>query len=122
MVFVEVELIDIDTALGVSPAMLQLRANRAEVIASNIANVDTPNYKAKDMKFTAVMNHLESSSISRIESDVLYRVPFQKSRDGNTVELQNEQSKFAQNAMEYQQSLQFFKSKISGLEKAINGK
>lgn len=115
-------MIDIDTALGVSPAMLQLRADRAEVIASNIANVDTPNYKARDMKFTAVMNQLESSSISRIESDVLYRVPFQKSRDGNTVELQNEQSKFAQNAMEYQQSLQFFKSKISGLEKAINGK
>lgn len=115
-------MIDIEAALGVSPTMLQLRAQRAEVIASNIAHVDTPNYKAKDIKFTAVMNSLDSGSVSRVESDVLYRIPFQKSRDGNTVELQNEQSNFAQNAMEYQQSLQFFKSKISGLEKAINGK
>lgn len=116
-------MIDLDAALGVSPQMLQLRTQRAEVIASNIANVDTPNFKARDLVFSEV---LAQSSVNaqhaEVKSELLYRVPTQKTRDGNTVELQHEQSIFAQNSMEYQQSLQFLKSKISGIQKAIDGK
>ncbi|WP_418368978.1 flagellar basal body protein [Vibrio breoganii] len=109
-----------DDLLGVHPQMLAMRAERTAVIASNIANVDTPNYKARDISFEATLSGL-SSSVPDIETEMQYRMPFQKSRTGNTVELNVEQAKFAQNTAEYHQSLQFLKSKVSGLNTAITG-
>ncbi len=114
-------MINLDEALGVHPMMLQYRTERTSVLASNIANADTPNYKARDVTFSAVMSHVGSVSGSSIQTDTLYRIPVQRSRDGNTVELQSEQARFAQNSMEYHQSLQFLKSKVSGLKRAIEG-
>ncbi|KQH85576.1 flagellar biosynthesis protein FlgB [Vibrio furnissii] len=115
-------MINLDEALGVHPMMLQFRTERTSVLASNIANADTPNYKAKDVSFNVVMTGLmEETSAIGIQTESLYRIPVQRSRDGNTVELQSEQARFAQNNMEYQQSLQFLKSKISGLKRAIEG-
>ncbi|MGR5448623.1 flagellar basal body protein [Vibrio sp. PNB22_3_1] len=107
--------------LGVHPQMLQFRAQRTEVLASNIANLETPNYKARDLTFDAVMNSERGGSV-RVDVSEVYRVPMQKSRDGNTVELYAEQAKFAENTQRYNQSLQFFKSKVSGLRSAIEGK
>lgn len=114
-------MISLDDALGIHPTMLQFRTERTSVLASNIANVDTPNYKAKDVTFNAVMSEIGGVSSTRIQTDTMYRIPVQRSRDGNTVELQSEQARFAQNSMEYHQSLQFLKSKVSGLKRAIEG-
>ncbi|MFV0575302.1 MAG: flagellar basal body protein [Vibrio sp.] len=114
-------MINLDAALGVHPMMLQYRTERTTVLASNIANVDTPNYKAKDVTFNAIMNDISGADRISLQKETLYRIPMQRSRDGNTVELQAEQAKFAQNSMEFHQSLQFLKSKVSGLKKAIEG-
>ncbi|SDH13842.1 flagellar basal-body rod protein FlgB [Vibrio xiamenensis] len=114
-------MINLDDALGVHPMMLQYRTERTAVLASNIANVDTPNYKAKDLTFNAVMSSVSSDRSLTLETDSLYRIPVQRTRDGNTVELHSEQARFAQNSMEYQQSLQFLKAKVSGLKRAIEG-
>ncbi|MGR5347553.1 flagellar basal body rod protein FlgB [Vibrio mediterranei] len=105
---------------GIHPQMLQYRARRTEVLASNIANVDTPNYKSRDLTFEAVMNELDNTA--SIETQTMYRIPVQRSRDGNTVEIHAEQAKFAENTMRYNQSMQFFKSKIKGLQSAIEGR
>ena len=105
--------------LGIHPEMLQFRAKRTEVLASNIANVDTPNYKARDLSFDSAYS---SSSEMQLLESIKYRIPSQRSRDGNTVELHVEQAKFAENTMRYNQSMQFMKSKISGLKSAIEGK
>ncbi len=114
-------MVNLDDALGIHPEMLNYRMQRTSVLASNIANVDTPNYKAKDLSFDVVMSGIGNSQSLSISDQVMYRIPTQKTRDGNTVELQSEQTRFAQNAMEYQQSLQFLKQKISGLRTAIEG-
>lgn len=113
-------MINLDNALGVHPMMLQYRTERTQVLASNIANADTPNYKAQDLSFNAVMSNVSGQGY-QVQTESMYRIPVQKSRDGNTVELQAEQAKFAQNSMEYYQSLQFLKSKVSGIKSAITG-
>ncbi|UJF18017.1 flagellar basal body protein [Vibrio sp. SS-MA-C1-2] len=114
-------MINLDDALGIHPQMLQYRTSRTAILTSNIANVDTPNYKAKDLQFSSVLQGVGAERSYQIETNQLFRIPIQRSRDGNTVELESEQARFAQNAMEYQQSLQFLRSKISGLNKAIEG-
>ncbi len=115
-------MISLDDALGIHPSILQYRMERTSVLASNIANVDTPNYQAKDVAFEHVLSKVDGRTFDTVDTQVMYRIPLQKTRDGNTVELQSEQTRFAQNAMEYQQSLQFLKQKISGLRSAIEGK
>ncbi len=110
-----------DDVLGIHPQMLQFRAQRAAVLASNIANVDTPNYKARDVTFEQVYLSVNDGA-GRIDTQDKYRVPMQRSRDGNTVELHSEQARFAENSQRYEQSMQFLKSKVRGLKSAIEGK
>lgn len=105
-------MVNLDDALGIHPEMLNYRMQRTSVLASNIANIDTPNYKAQDLSFDVVMSGIGNNQTLSISDQVMYRIPTQKTRDGNTVELQSEQTRFAQNAMEYQQSLQFLKQKF----------
>ncbi len=114
-------MINLDDALGIHPEVLKYRMERTSVLASNIANVDTPNYKAQDVTFEVAMSRAGQRESNSLDTQLMYRIPAQRTRDGNTVELQAEQAKFAQNAMEYQQSLQFLKQKISGLRSAIEG-
>ncbi|MEZ9708840.1 flagellar basal body rod protein FlgB [Vibrio breoganii] len=113
-------MINFDDALGLHPQMLQFRASRMEVIASNIANVDTPGYQAKSLSFDAAMAQASKGSDLGIQE--MYRIPMQKSRTGNTVELFHEQAAFQKNAMEYEQTMKFLKSKVSGINKAITGR
>lgn len=131
--------ISFSNALGVHEAALQLRTKRAEVIASNLANVDTPNYKARDIDFkSALKNQLamsgNSGSMKATNSrhfgaaqgvvsaaDLKYRTPLQPSVDGNTVDEQSEMSRFAKNTMDFQASFQFLNGKFKGLSKAIKG-
>ena len=127
--------INFDNALGIHPQALVMREKRSEILAANLANVDTPNYKARDLDFKAVLsqtmsseNHLErtqqghmSAPNTTLGGDLLYRNPQQASLDGNTVEAHIEQSKYAENAVQYQASLRFINGKFSGLMSAIRG-
>ncbi|MGZ0750845.1 flagellar basal body protein [Kluyvera sichuanensis] len=114
--------ISFDRALGVHPQALQLRLTRAELLSTNLANVDTPNFKAKDINFAAEMQRADRAFIADSRLQTKFRLPYQPSHDGNTVELNVEQAAFAQNSMDYQTSLTFLKMKFSGLKAAIEGK
>jgi flagellar basal-body rod protein FlgB len=121
-----------DTAFGIHERALDLRAQRLEVIASNIANVDTPHYKARDVDFKSVLNdaqqtlsttqvgHMKSSAVGE-QSNLVYSIPFNTSLDGNTVELSVEQAKYGKAAAQYQATLRFIEGDISGIRKALRG-
>ncbi len=113
--------IDINNVLGLHEQMLQLRTQRTAILTSNIANSDTPNYKAMDIDFMDIVKRLDAGKPIDTNADLKYRIPLQRSKDGNTVELESEQARFVRNSMEYQQSIAFLRSKINGLNKAIEG-
>jgi flagellar basal-body rod protein FlgB len=128
--------ISFDKAFGIHPQGLQVRAQRAELIASNIANADTPGYKAKGMDFKAALAQAASKQQTgmtrtnekhfdvrmELNNGVGFRVPDQADTgDGNSVDVQVERNLYLENSMEYQASLQFLNSKIQGLKKAITG-
>ena len=128
--------INFQNALGLHPKALQLRAARSEILANNLANSDTPGFKARDINFKSVLNSEMNSKKSmavertqkghlpgnqRIESELLYRNPIQPSIDGNTVDAQMEQTIFARNAMNYNASFEFLSGKFTGLKSAIRG-
>jgi flagellar basal-body rod protein FlgB len=121
---------------GIHEQALKLRAYRSEVIASNLANADTPNYKSKDFDFQTVLQqevgqqsglrttnarHISTSS-SVVPADQLkFQVPSKPSLDGNTVDSQKEQTSFAENEIQYQATLRFINGRISSLRAAIKG-
>ena len=128
--------ISFDSALGIHDNALQVRSQRAELLASNIANSDTPGYKARDIDFKAALANVQLQDASKLTtshekhislssmtngSEVLYRVPNQASLDGNTVDGQMEKSAFSDNAMRYQASLSFLDGKFKGMRAAIKG-
>ena len=117
--------IDFVKALGVHPNALELRAERTKILASNIANENTPGYQARDLDFAATLRQVQDDGghelASEGDADVKYRIPFHPSRDGNTVELGVEQAAFSQNASDFQTSLTFVGMKLKGLAKAIGG-
>ena len=120
--------------LEIHSAALSLRNKKNEIIASNIANAATPNYKARDLDFKSEMSrHLKSGNLTTTNDKhfslmrpvshkgVSYREPLQQSLDGNTVELAVEQMEFSENSIKYSTTLSFLNSKISGLMSAIRG-
>ena len=121
----------VDKALGIHQYALQARVERAKVLASNLANVDTPGYLARDVDFRASLQRVARElDMQRgqapmpqldLAGELKYRVPMQPSADGNTSELGVEQAQFAANAMDFQTSLTFLNMKISGLRQAIEG-
>lgn len=130
--------ISLDNIFGVHEAALKLRAKRTEVLASNLANADTPNYKAKDIDFQAAMKkatgassggalktthkgHISSDSLGGFDASIKFRIPTQPSLDGNTVETHIEQAAFAKSAVEYQATLRFFEGRSKGIINAIKG-
>ncbi len=127
--------INFNNALGIHPQALALREKRSEILAANLANADTPDYKARDLDFKAVLSQTMNSDkpLQRtreghlpdqqtiLGADLLYRNPQQASLDGNTVETHIEQAKYAENAVQYQASLRFINNKFSGLMSAIRG-
>lgn len=129
---------NLDNALGLHEAALRVRAQRMEVLSSNIANADTPNYKARDIDFRAVLSEAQGGTVSAaalktthanhmqqsggvMGGQLQYRNPLQPSIDGNTVDPQMEKSKFMENALQYQATLSFIDGRISSLRKAIRG-
>lgn len=133
--------ISFDQALGIHEQALNFRAKRAEVLANNIANADTPNYKARDVDFSSVLASqaqktsgtafaLERTNTQHIAADgfdesadgtLKYRVPSQPSLDQNTVDAQIENSNYAQNAVDFQASFTLLNNRFKGLLTAIRG-
>ena len=134
--------ISFDKHLGAFDDALILRSRKSEIIASNIANSDTPGYKAKDIDFKSAMssamgtrsefrkdalkmsttdnNHIQMGQNS-FSADVMYRNPYQPSMDGNTVDAGVEKSEFSKNAIHYQATLRFLTGKFQSLTKAVKG-
>lgn len=125
-----------DKALGIHESATLVRNQRAEVLAANLANADTPNYKARDIDFQAMLksevaardslsmrtthsNHIQIKSAA--DGALQYRIPNQASIDGNTVDATDEQSRFAENSTQYLASLRFLGDRFSGLKSALRG-
>ena len=126
----------LDNVFGIHGLALEVRGRRAELLAANLANADTPGYKARDISFQDVLSaangksvtlettdprHLGGGGEGTFGADVLYRVPSQPSLDGNTVDTQVEQEAFMKNAIQYQASLQFLDGRIKNLQLALKG-
>ena len=108
-----------DTITGDYGAVLGIRAQRLEMLASNIANAATPNYKARDLDFGAALRAAKSDG--DLASAVRFRVPVSPSLDGNTVELATEQTAFAETAVQYRTTLSFLEGRIATLTRALKG-
>jgi flagellar basal-body rod protein FlgB len=134
--------LDIDKHLGVLPTALAVRAHRTEVLATNLANADTPQYKARDLDFrealaaasnpgavgrpvtlaTTQHGHIGGATPADPSGAALkYRVPLAPALDGNTVDAQLEQAAFAENAVRYQATLTFLSARFRSLMTAITG-
>lgn len=130
----------INQLFGIHAQALSLRAARSEVIATNLANSDTPHYKARDIDFKSALQglqkgqlqnsiHLAKSNSHHIDNNtnvipaqaLRYRVPSHASLDGNTVDADYEKSAFTENAIRYQASLSFLSKKISGMIRTLRG-
>lgn len=127
----------IDNALSFQQQALGLRAYRQQVLAGNIANADTPNYKARDFDFAAALNEAMagrgqgSLPVSRTNSAhlsgtnesgparLMYRTPVQASADGNTVEMDVERAQFSENAIRYEAGLTFITHQLRMLTSAM---
>jgi flagellar basal-body rod protein FlgB len=130
---------NLDAELGVSAQALRLHARRLEVESQNIANADTPNFKARDIDFRAALADAseraetlqltttrpgQSSAASDppdLAAALKYRVPLAPALDGNTVDVQLEQANFAETSVRYQASLSFVSDAFRGLMLAITG-
>jgi flagellar basal-body rod protein FlgB len=108
-----------DALFGIHGAALSLRSERLTMLASNIANAATPNYKARDIDFESALGLAASGRDTT--SAVKYRVPVQPSLDGNTVELSTEQTAFAENAVQYRTTLSFLEGRIATVTRALKG-
>ncbi|WP_268800265.1 flagellar basal body rod protein FlgB [Pseudomonas huanghezhanensis] len=132
--------ISFENALGIHEKALNFRAQRAEVLANNITNADTPNYKARDLDFSKVLaaenekstkgsfalnttnsHHIEAAGMGNEDGSLLYRTPSQPSLDQNTVDTQVENANYAENAIGFQASFTLLNSKFKGLVSAIRG-
>lgn len=125
----------LDQFFGVHGQALQLRSERMGLLASNIANAATPNYKARDLDFAAALSGVQGLGLVRTSGAHLefaqggpgdrpairYRQPLQPSLDGNTVELATEQLQFAETALRYRSTIGMLNSRIQGLTSALKG-
>lgn len=130
----------LDAALNFHQSSLRVRAQRQELLAANIANADTPNYKARDIDFTLAMaealngnntndaaltnteaQHMPGNTLENTLSQALYRKEVQSSVDGNTVDMDVERNQFTDNALRYEASLTMLNAKIKSLMSAIQG-
>lgn len=125
----------IDQAFGTHGTALQLRAERAQLLAANLANADTPGFKARDIDFQAALASAQGAAAPLVTTQAnhvagldagasptaLYRTPLQPSLDGNTVDVATEQAAFGENSNRYLASLTFLNGRIRGLMTALRG-
>ncbi len=127
----------VENSLALQEKALNLRAFRQQILAGNIANADTPNYKARDFDFSAALNaalagraegalplqttaagHLSGVS-APVPARLMYRTPVQDSVDGNTVEMDVERAQFAENAVRYESGLSFMTHYVKSMLSAV---
>jgi len=127
--------VNFNNAFGIHDDALLLFERRTQLLSENIANADTPNYKARDIDFNAVLQRAKNDSVKMrttnkshislaqqaYSNDVQYREVQQSAADGNTVDTQKEKAAFAENAMRYQLSMNIMSRKIKGLKTAFRG-
>ncbi len=127
--------INLDNEFALQGRALGVASQRLGLLAQNVANADTPGYKARDVDFKAAMQNAGQNAPSMqvthdkhiglpradTRAEVLYRVPNQPSMDGNTVDAQVETGAVAETAVRYQATLTFLNAKIRGLRLAITG-
>jgi flagellar basal-body rod protein FlgB len=126
-----------ENIFGIHEQALMLHGQRLSVLATNLANADTPGYKARDIDFSAVLSqtagetqlpmqvtdgaHIAINDSELQPGELKYRNPYQASLDGNTVEMPVEQAAFSENNVRFQASLNFINSQISEMQLAIAG-
>jgi flagellar basal-body rod protein FlgB len=142
--------LNLNAYLGIQPDALQVYSQRAEVLAANLANADTPGYLARDIDFRAALAAADPARGSAgavappqpVEMDTTspldltaggangslptaqflrYRIPLAPSLDGNTVSSQLEEAKFAGNTVRFQAALAFLEQRFTELKTAITG-
>ncbi|WP_230351817.1 flagellar basal body rod protein FlgB [Lelliottia sp. WAP21] len=132
----------LDAALRFQQEALNLRAQRQEILAANIANADTPGYQARDMDFSSELKkvmergraegtgvalaltsarHIPAQAMTAPSTDLLYRIPDQPSLDGNTVDMDRERTQFADNSLKYQVGLTVLGGQIKGMQTVLQG-
>lgn len=130
----------LDTSLQFHVEALNLRALRQQVLASNIANADTPGYKARDIDFRksledalagrgvqaaplarTVAGHIASAGAGAATGELPYRTVVQPALDGNTVDMDVERAHFAENAIHYEANLMFINSQLKAMLAALQG-
>ncbi|WP_192458722.1 flagellar basal body rod protein FlgB [Musicola keenii] len=133
----------IDASFRFMQEALNLRAQRQEILAGNIANADTPGYQARDIDFanelkkamkqgrasesslsltTTSVRHIEVSGESFPDLNLLYRVPDQPALDGNTVDMDRERTNFADNSLRYQTDLTLLGGQIKSMTSVLQDK
>lgn len=127
---------DLNAQFDLHARALNVANQRLELLADNVANADTPHFKARDIDFVAAMQsaggetlamtatrpgHIPGAGGTGNPASALYRVPEQPSLDGNTVDAQKENAAIAETAVRYQATLTFLNSRIRGLRDAITG-
>jgi flagellar basal-body rod protein FlgB len=126
-----------ENIFGIHEQALMVQGQRMGVLAANLANADTPGFKARDIDFAAVLSqnlgetalplaatdaaHITLGSPDSPTADMKYRNPYQASLDGNTVEMPVEQAAFSETNVRFQASLNFINGEISDMTLAING-
>lgn len=135
-------MLSFENILGVHERAMEVRSQRAQLLSSNLANIDTPNYRARDLDFKSAFAsistrqkgqgkgvhrldtphdlHLDAQA-AQFDHSILYRTPMQRSIDGNTVEQQIEIAEFLDNAMHMQASIDFIGGKFRSLKTVIKG-
>lgn len=131
--------INFANALGVHERALHLRTERSAVLANNLANAETPGFKARDFNFRDALQAAKADTqampmsrthaghiVSTVKNEgvsvaLSYRVPLQASIDGNTVDSQVESAAFARNALEFGASFRFLNGRFASLGKALSG-
>lgn len=128
--------ISLDKLMGFHHKALQVRTDRMEVLAGNLANANTPGYKARDIDFQKAMKTAQQSqghNLTRTHENHIkggmqgsgeleFRTPNQPDTgDGNTVDVQIERNTFLDNGLRYQAGMEFLNGKIKGMKKALSG-
>lgn len=115
----------LDEMLRFQTDALKLRAQRQTLLAANIANADTPNYKAVDFDFAKALASAQANggvgSDEAQPPQTLYREPSQASLDGNTVDMDAERGQFADNTVRYEAALRVLSAQLKTMLAAIQG-
>lgn len=128
--------ISLDKLVNVHHDALRVRTQKMEVISGNLANANTPGYKARDISFQKAMKSASSVQSSgslvrthdkhfqvqsRINNEIEYRIPDQPDTgDGNTVDVQAERNAFLDTGMRYEAGLMLLNGKFKGMKKALS--